>query len=560
MNRLKSLKVASKLILSFGVLVAIILFSSLSSVINISSARGEVEEMITTFQVLEEVQALREDAFLQSAAIRGLLLTGDRDNLIVYEDAGQKFDETHAALLEREQDGTERAVLQDLRTVVETWRRDVAGRQIELMRQPMTADEAKVMEAIGGGDNFKRDFNAEFNKILLVEEEALLQARQEAYSAFSITSTIAVIGGILSFGLALASGWLLTRDLSQPITALTGVMQRLTKKDYDVKVPAGERGDEIGEMASAVEIFKDSLIENQRLEKLDVERREKDIERARRLEGLVNGFESEITEMTSVLAAASTELESTAHSLASTAKGSIESVAEVVEASVETSQNVGTVATASTELSGSISEISRQVTVSSKLVTETKDEANSTNASVQELAESAVRIGEVVTLIQNIASQTNLLALNATIESARAGEAGKGFAIVAQEVKALAEQTTQATEEIDGQVQHVQGQTTAAVAAIDKITGRITEIESVVSQFAVALEEQESATVEISSNAERVAVATDRVSGSMQAVKEAAEKTSDASTDMQDTAGDLSKQAEHMKSRVDSFLSGIKAS
>ncbi len=560
MNWLKSLKVASKLILSFGILVAIILFSSLSSVINISSARGEVEEMITTFQALEEVQALREDAFLQSAAIRGLLLTGDRGNLAVFEEAGRNFDETHAALLEREANETKREILQDLRTVVETWRRDVAARQIELMRQPMTADEAKAMEATGGGDDFKSDFNAEFNKILQAEEEALLLARQEANSAFSITSVIAVVGGILSLGLALASGWLLTRDLSRPITALTGVMQRLTEKDYGVTVPAGERSDEIGEMASAVEVFKDSLIENQRLEKLEVERREKDIERARRLEGLVNDFEGEITEMTSVLASASTELESTAQSLASTAKGSIESVGEVVEASLETSQNVGTVATASTEMSGSISEISRQVAVSSKLVTETKDEANSTNASVQELAESALRIGEVVTLIQNIASQTNLLALNATIESARAGEAGKGFAIVAQEVKALAEQTTQATEEIDGQIQQVQGQTTAAVTAIDNITGRITEIESVVSQFAAALKEQETVTTEISNNAERVAVATDRVSGRMQSVKDAAEKTSDASTDMQDTAGDLSRQAEHMKSRVDVFLGGIKAS
>ncbi len=559
MSRFNSLKVASKLILSFGVLVAIILFSSIFSVTNISNARSDVEDMVTTFQLLEDVQKLREEAFAQSTAIRGLLLTGDRSNLTVYEEAGARFDEALAELMSGSVGSDQKDRLSVLQSIVVAWRIDVAARQIDLMRKPLTADEAKVMEAIGGGDAFQSSFNEAFALVLAAEEAALMNRREATFSSFSSTSAIAIAGGVLSLALAIAAGWALTQNISTPITALTDVMRRLTQQDYQVEVSADDRHDEIGEMARAVGIFKDSLIENQKLERAAHERSEKDVERAKRMESLIHGFEDEIKEMTSVLASTSAELKTTANSLADTARESTGSVTEVVEASVVTSQNVGTVATASTELSGSIGEIARQVTVSSTLVTETKNEANSTNSSMQDLAEAASRIGEIVTLIQDIAAQTNLLALNATIESARAGEAGRGFSIVAQEVKALAEQTTKATEEIDSQVQQVQAQTNMAVGAIEKIAGRISEIETVVSQFAAAIEEQEAATQEISQNAEQVATATDRVTENMKGVKQAAEQTGLASSDVQVTAEDLARHAGNMRQRVDSFLDGIKA-
>jgi methyl-accepting chemotaxis protein len=560
MNWLDSLKVSNKLVLSYGVLVVLILLSGLVTVTNISRAEGEVENMAYTFSMLQEVGDLREAAFEQSTAVRGLLLTGDRGNLDVYEAAGSAFDKTHAALLESVTSDERRASLEKLKTIVESWRADVAARQIQLMRQPMTADEAKVMEAIGGSDAFQSEFNKVFVEILKAEEAAVGAAREDAFSAFSTTILVAIVGGALSLALAVAAGWLLTQSLSKPIMALTDVMRRLTQQDYGVEVPARGRGDEIGEMANAVDIFKGSLIENQKLQEAAAERQQAEVDRARRLEGLIHGFEGEITELTTILSSASTELQGTANSLADMAKDSSTRVSEVVETSMETTNNVGAVATASTQLSGSISEISRQVTMSSNLAKETKDDANSTNASVQDLAEAAGRIGEVVTLIRDIAAQTNLLALNATIESARAGEAGKGFAVVAQEVKALAEQTTSATEEIAAQIQQVQDRTSMAVDAIEKITGRIGEIESVVTQVAAAVEEQEAATREISRNAEQVSSATARVSENMHGVKEAAEQTGSASADVLTTAEDLSRQAENMKSRVHDFLSGIKAS
>lgn len=118
------------------------------------------------------------------------------------------------------------------------------------------------------------------------------------------------------------------------------------------------------------------------------------------------------------------------------------------------------------------------------------DQANSTSHTVKDLSETAEKIGQVISLIGEIASQTNLLALNATIEAARAGEAGKGFAVVASEVKSLATQTAKATEDITSQIGNVQSATSTTVQEIEKIRETIVGINQVSTRIAAAVEEQ----------------------------------------------------------------------
>src|SRR6202035_4165899 len=137
---------------------------------------------------------------------------------------------------------------------------------------------------------------------------------------------------------------------------------------------------------------------------------------------------------------------------------------------------------------------------STRIAGEAATEANRTNGLVEGLAAAAQKIGEIIALINNIASQTNLLALNATIEAARAGDAGKGFAVVASEVKSLASQTAKATEEISAQVATMQAATGDAVQAIQGIGGTIGVINEIATTIASAVEEQGAATQEIARN------------------------------------------------------------
>ncbi|CAO3419944.1 putative methyl-accepting chemotaxis protein [Azospirillum doebereinerae] len=193
--------------------------------------------------------------------------------------------------------------------------------------------------------------------------------------------------------------------------------------------------------------------------------------------------------------------------------------------------------------------------VAGKAVTETRQ----TDEAVRKLAGSADRIGQVVDLIQDIASQTNLLALNATIEAARAGEAGKGFAVVASEVKALANQTARATDEIRQQISQMQQDSNGAVGSIKGIGGVISEVSEIAGAIAAAVEQQGAATQEISRNVQQAAIGTQEVSSHIAGVREAANETGAAATQVLGAARELSQQAEILTSEVKGFLNSVRA-
>jgi methyl-accepting chemotaxis protein len=375
--------------------------------------------------------------------------------------------------------------------------------------------------------------------------------------ASSRTWIIAALG--LAAALCAFAGWSIIVTVSRPITAMTGAMRRLAERDMGVAIAGVGRGDEIGAMASAVQVFKDNMIKADELAAAqEAERRVKE-RRGQEIEQLTRDFEGKVAQLVGALSAAATEMEATAQSMSATAEETNQQSVAVAAAAEQASANVQTVATAAEELSSSIGEIGRQVAQSARIADQAVADAQRTDATVRALADGAQKIGDVVTLIQDIAGQTNLLALNATIEAARAGEAGKGFAVVASEVKNLATQTAKATGEIAAQIAQIQAATQDAVGAIHGIGSIIGEISQIATTIASAIEEQGAATQEIARNVQQAAQGTQEVTSNITGVKQSASATGSAATQVLGAAGQLSEQSAGLSGEVDAFLAGVRA-
>ncbi len=381
------------------------------------------------------------------------------------------------------------------------------------------------------------------------------------YEALAANSAMWLAAGAAAAVLIaiLIAAWV-GRGLARPIVALQAAMRAITSGQHDVVVPGADRRDEIGSMARAVEVFKDSLIETGRLRAAQEDQRiASEAERRNAVLALAERFESGVGGIVNAVGAASTELRSTAENMARTAEEATQQTATVAEASEEASANAQAVAAAIEELNASISEIAQQVNESAQVAGHAAKQANDTNAEVQGLAMAAQKIGDVVKLISEIAEQTNLLALNATIEAARAGEAGRGFAVVASEVKALASQTSKATDEISAQVGSIQSATRTSVEAIDGITRTISKVNEIASAIASAVEEQGAATREIAHNVSQAAKGTGEVSANIVGVRDAARETGVAADQVVSSAAELSLNGETLKAQVDAFLREVRA-
>lgn len=367
---------------------------------------------------------------------------------------------------------------------------------------------------------------------------------------WSVTAVVLLVVGVGVLGIALG--------VIRPVIGMTKCIGSLAGGTLDIDIPFTRRGDEIGCMAKAVNILRDSLSDGRRLAGQQEVERGKREERARHIEELVRGFDRQSGQALDAVSNASSELLKSADSLSTATHEAQERAGSVASGATEAVTNVQMVAAAAEELHVSINEISRQVTQSSNVASEAFDQATATTQDIEILANASNEIGQVVKLINDIASQTNLLALNATIEAARAGEAGKGFAVVANEVKSLASQTGRATEEIGRKISAIQGATDSAVQAIGRISETIRRVNENASAIAAAIEEQNAATQEIARNTEQAAGGIEHVTKNIEGVSRVTADSNDVADRVQQAAKLLTGQATEMRRFIDHFLTEVR--
>ncbi|MCW2308938.1 methyl-accepting chemotaxis protein [Rhodobium gokarnense] len=356
---------------------------------------------------------------------------------------------------------------------------------------------------------------------------------------------------------ALVVSYVVARSIIDPVKRLNCTLRRLASHDYDAEITDSDRADEMGAMARSVAILKDNALARVDLEARAKRERDRERDRQGHIEGVVGAFRHSIdTTMREVFERAR-EMSSSAGRLADVAKTATGKASEVDAASGNAAENVEQVAAAAEELNHAIHEIAQQTGKATDLVSTAAETAAATDRDVSTLSEAAVRIGEVITLIQGIAEQTNLLALNATIEAARAGEAGRGFAIVASEVKTLANQTSQATEEIAAQITGIQQSTEGAVAAIGRITDVVGEIRDLTAIISGAVEKQQAVTGNIARSVAAASDGTGEVARNVGSVSDAIGQTAQEAHAVNDFSDELFKAMELLSGNIEDILGNI---
>ena len=385
------------------------------------------------------------------------------------------------------------------------------------------------------------------------DAEASDDATKDAAALFmkiALLSTVVMVGGL---GVAIG------RAVSKPLVGMTAAMGALAAGRLDIVVPGQRRGDEIGDMAQAVAVFRGSMAERERLEREAADERAMKDGHQRELEHAIKTFRDDIVAVIGTMERETADMEQTSATLTRVASSASSDAARASAASTEATAGIQAIASATEEMEASIREIAQQARRASEIVDGADAVAAKTDQDVSGLTAAAQQIGTIVEMIQAIAEQTNLLALNATIEAARAGEAGRGFAVVATEVKSLAAQTARATGDIAQQIGGIQAASEGAASSIRTISGTMRDVAALTTSIASAVGQQAAASHEIAGSITQAADGASEVARGVAGVTGAVAATSDAAEHVDKASRQLASVAERVSTIVEAFLGRIGA-
>ncbi len=537
---MKNLKIGMRLGIGFAVISLFLLIIGAYSIVKLNQLDTEITKLVEDkYPKAVMLNDIRNQINIVARAVRNMIILDDKEetkrSMKMIADAREavnkdleklgkvvRSDTGKAAL--KELTDARAAYLTDQKTVISHLEAGERDKARDVIAASLRKTQASYLDAI---NKMLEHQNKEVEKVGAEADRNVMQARTIVIALLLVSIILAVVFSIL-----------IVRSITRPIEPMVAAAKRIAEGDLNVAIEH-RSNDEIGQLSDSLRIMAENL----------------------------KRMISQVSSTSTQIAAASSQLHSTAEQIATGAEEVAAQAATVATASEEMSATSGDIAQncqlaaegaqlAAQTASDGATVVEKTVTVMGQIAEKVMESAKT----VESLGARSDQIGAIIGTIEDIADQTNLLALNAAIEAARAGEQGRGFAVVADEVRALAERTTRATKEIGEMIKAIQRETKGAVAAMEQgvqqvengtmeaaksgealqnILEQVNNVAMQVHQIATAAEEQTATTSEISSN--------------MIQITDVVQQTSHGAQESATAAAQLNSNAEELQHLVRQF-------